>query len=95
MPVNVIRTASSRNGTQQTFIIETVDSVYTCTLVVAPEDEEVFGVLDLVGEEKTDSLERLFPPIDIVAKEKIVCFWWEATILEKSEQIIILTVDVA
>jgi hypothetical protein len=63
--------------------------------VVAPEDEKVFGVLDLVGEEETDSLQRLLPPIDVVAEEKIVGFWWEATILEKSKQVIILTVDVA
>lgn len=63
--------------------------------MVAPEDEKVFGVLDLVGEEQTDSLEGLLPPIDVVAEEKVVCFWWEATILEKSEEIVILTVDVA
>jgi len=62
--------------------------------VVAPEDEKVFGVLDLVGEEETDSLERLFPPIDVVAEEKIVCFWWEPAILEKSKEVIILTMDV-
>lgn len=53
--------------------------------MVAPENEKVFRVFDLVGEEETDSLERLLPPIDVVAKEKIVCFWWEPAILEKSE----------
>lgn len=62
--------------------------------MVAPENEKVFGVLDLVGEEETDGLERLLPPIDVVAEEKIVCFWWEPAILEKPEQVIILTVDV-
>jgi hypothetical protein len=85
LPVNVIRAPSSRVIAQLTFIIEAIDSVYTCTLVVAPENEKVFRVFDLVGEEETDSLERLLPPIDIVAKEKIVCFWWEPAILEKSE----------
>jgi hypothetical protein len=75
----------SRVIAQLTFIIEAIDSVYTCTLVVAPENEKVFGVFDLVGEEETDSLERLLPPIDIVTKEKVVCFWWEPAILEKSE----------
>ena len=63
--------------------------------MVAPEDEEVFGVLDLVSEEETDGLKRLLPPIDIVAKEEIVGFWWKTTVLEKSEEVIILTVDVA
>jgi hypothetical protein len=85
LPVNVIRVSSSRVATQLTFIIEAIDSVYTCTLVVAPENEKVFRVLDLVGKEETDSLERLLPPIDVVAEEKIVCFWREPAILEKSE----------
>lgn len=36
-------------------IIEAVDAVDGSTLVVASEDEEVFGVFDLVCEEQADS----------------------------------------
>jgi hypothetical protein len=77
-----------------TFVIETIDAVDTCTLMVATKDEEVLGVLDLVGEEQTDSLERLLSTIDIVAKEQVVCLWWEASIFEQSEQVVVLAVYV-
>jgi hypothetical protein len=81
-----------QKSTELTFVIKAVDTVDTCTLVVATKDEEVLGVLDLVGEEQTNSLERLLPTIDIVAKEQVVCLWWEATIFEQSEQVIVLAV---
>ena len=38
-------------------IVETVDAVDRGTLVVAAKDEEVLGVLDLVGQEQADGLE--------------------------------------
>ena len=37
-------------------IIEAIDSVDGGTLMVAPQEEEVLGVLDLVGEEETHRL---------------------------------------
>jgi len=37
--------------------------------VVAAQDEEVLGVLDLVREQQADRLERLLTPIDVVAEE--------------------------
>ena len=55
-----------------TFIVEAVDPVNTGTLVVPPEEEEVFRVLDLVGQEQADGLQRLFPSVDVIAKEKVV-----------------------
>ena len=51
--------------------------------MVSAEDEEVFGVLDLVGEEEADGLETLFPAVDVVAEEKIVGFWREPAVLEQ------------
>lgn len=42
---------------QLTFIVEAVDSVDAGTLVVATEQEEVLGVLDLVRKKETDRLE--------------------------------------
>ena len=38
----------------RTFVIEAIYPVDTGTFVVAAQDEEVFGIFDLVGKEKTD-----------------------------------------
>lgn len=62
--------------------------------MVPPEDEEVFGILDLVGEEETDGLEGLLAAIDVIAEEEVVCFWREAAVLEQSEEVVVLAVDV-
>lgn len=48
------------------FVVETVDAVNGCTFVVATQDEEVFGVLDLVGQQEADGLERLLSSVDVV-----------------------------
>ena len=76
--------------------------------MVAAQDEEVLRVLDLVRQEETgrsgrasggdrapDRLERLLPAIDVVAQEQIVAFRRKAAVLEQSEQVVVLTVDVA
>lgn len=62
--------------------------------MVAAEDEEVFGILDLVCEQEADGLERLLATIDVVAEEEVVGLWRESAILEESEQIIVLAVDI-
>ena len=63
--------------------------------MVAAQDEEVLGVLDLVGEQQADRLEGLFAAVDVVAEEEVVCFGWEAAVLEQSQQVVVLSVDVA
>ncbi len=50
-----------------TFVVESVDSVDAGAFVVAAEKEEVFGVLDLVGEQQTDRFQRLFTAVDVIA----------------------------
>ena len=67
---------------ERTFIVKAVNSVDGGTFMISAKDEKVFGVLDLVCEEKTNCLERLFAPIDIVAEKEVVCFWGKTTILE-------------
>jgi hypothetical protein len=62
--------------------------------VVATEDEEVLGVLDLVCEEQADGLEGLLATVYVVAKEEVVGLWWETAVLEQAEQVIVLTVNV-
>ena len=65
-----------------TLIIEAIDAVDGGTLMVPPEQEEVFWIFDLVGEQQADGLQRLLPSIHIIPQEKIVGLRREATILE-------------
>lgn len=76
------------------FVVEAVDAVDGGALVVAAQDEEVLGVLDLVGQQKADSLERLLAAIYVVAEEEVVSLGREAAILEKAQKVVILAVDV-
>lgn len=63
--------------------------------MVSSEDEEVFGVFDLVREEEADSFEGLLSSIDVVAEEEVVGFRGETAILEKPQEVVILPMDVA
>ena len=40
--------------------------------MVTPEEEEVLGVLNLVGEHETDAFDRLFSSVNVVTEEKVV-----------------------
>ena len=62
--------------------------------MVAAQDEEVFGVLDLVGKKQTDSLERLLATVDVVTKEEVVGLRRETTVFEKTQEIVVLAVDI-
>jgi len=75
-------------------IVETVDAVDRGTLVVAAEDEEVLGVLDLVGKKQTDGLERLLATINVITEEEVVGLGRETTVLEQTEEIVVLPVDI-
>ena len=76
-------------------VVEAVDTVDRGALVVAAQDEEVLGELDLVGEEQADGLEGLLAAVYVVAEEEVVGLGGEAAILEETEQVIVLPVDVA
>lgn len=65
-------------------VVEAVNAVDRRALVVASEDEEVLGVLDLVCEEQTDGLEGLLAAVYVVAEEEVVGLWWEPAILEQA-----------
>lgn len=82
-------------GEARTFIVETVDPVDGGALVVAPEDEEVLWVFDFVGEEEADGFEALLAPVDVVAQEEVVGIGREPTVLEQTQQVIVLAVNVA
>lgn len=50
--------------------------------MVPPEQEEVFWVFDLVGEQQADGLQRLLPSVHVIPQEQVVGLWREASILE-------------
>lgn len=66
-------------------IVKAIDTVDRGALVVTSEDEEVFGVLDLVGKEQADGLKGLLASIDVVTEEEVVGLGREAAVLEESE----------
>lgn len=68
-----------------TLIVEPIDAVDGSALMVAPEQEKVLWVFNLVGQEKTDGFQGLFPSVHIVTQEKVVCLWREATILKQPQ----------
>lgn len=76
-------------------VVKAVDAVDGRALVVTPQDEEVLGILDLVGQEQADGLERLLAAIYVVAKEEVVGLGREAAILEEAKQVVILPMDIA
>ena len=63
--------------------------------MVAPEEEEVLRVLDLVGQQQADGLQRLLPPVHVVPQEQVVGLGREPAVLEQAQQVRVLTVDVA
>jgi len=75
-------------------VVKAIDTVDGCALVVTAKDEEVLRVFDLVCQQQTDGLERLLTSVDVVAKEEIVCFRREATVLEQSQKVVILAVNI-
>lgn len=75
-------------------VIEAVDTVDGGTLMVAAQNEEVLGVLDLVGKKQADGLERLLATVDVITKEQIVGLRRESTVLEKTQEVVVLSVDI-
>lgn len=62
--------------------------------MVAPEQEKVFRVLNLVGEEEADALDGFLAPVDIVPQKQIVDVAGEAALLEDLEQVVVLAMDI-
>ena len=77
-----------------TFVVETVDTVDRGAFVVTAEDEKVLWVLDLVGEQQANGLEGLLSTVDIVSEEKVVGFWGETAVLEQTEEVVVLSMDI-
>ena len=63
--------------------------------MVAAQQEEVLGVLDLVGQQQADGLQGLLPPVHIVPQEQVVSLGREAPVLKQPQQVCVLAMDVA
>lgn len=68
-----------------TFVVEPIDAVDGSTLMVAPEQEKVLWVFDLVGKQKANGFQGLFPSVYIITQEKVICLWREATIFKQPQ----------
>lgn len=89
-----------------TLVVETVNSVDAGRLVISPQEEEVFGIEDLVCKKQADGFKRVLAAVHIVSKEEIVVRRRESPVvlgasvvasvrnLEQSQQVVVLTVDV-
>lgn len=62
--------------------------------MVSPQQKEVLWVFNFVGQQKTNGLQRLFPPVYIVSQKQVVALWREAPILKQPQQVIVLPVNV-
>mmetsp|Transcript_9426 Transcript_9426/g.28457 ORF Transcript_9426/g.28457 Transcript_9426/m.28457 type:complete len:231 (+) Transcript_9426:1609-2301(+) len=75
-------------------VIEPVDSVDRCTLVIATQNKEVFWVAHFERQEQADGLYALLSSIYVVPHEQVVCRRRKAAILEEPQQIVVLAMDV-
>lgn len=62
--------------------------------MVSSQQKEVFRVFDLVRQQQADGLQGLLASVHVVAEEQVVALRWEAAILEKPQQVIVLPVNV-
>lgn len=77
-----------------TFVIKAINAINSGAFVISTQYKKVFGVLDLIGEQERDHLKGLLATINIIAQEEVVGFGGEPAVLEETEQIVELTVDV-
>jgi hypothetical protein len=62
------------------FVVEPINTVDGRALVVAAQDEEVFGVFDFVGQQQANGFHRLLAAVDVVPEEQVIRFGWEAAV---------------
>ena len=63
--------------------------------MISSQQEKVLRILNLVAQQKADSLNRLLSTVDVVAEEQVVGLRRESTVLEDAEQVIVLSMHVA
>lgn len=78
-----------------TLVVEAIDAVDRRALVVAAQKEKVVWEFDLVGHQQQNRLERLATAVDVVAEENVILLRRKAREVKKTEEIVVLSVDVA
>ena len=63
--------------------------------MVSPQQEEVFRILDFIGEKKTDSFQRVLSTIDIISQKEVVRVGRIPSVFEQSQKVVVLAVDVS
>jgi hypothetical protein len=58
-----------RGRTKRTLVVEAINAIDGCALMVSTQDEEILRVLNLVGEEQTNGFQRLLSSVHVVTKE--------------------------
>lgn len=77
----MVKDAAKKNNTL-TFIIEAINAVDGCALMVATKQEKILLVLYLVGQQQTDGFQTLLSAVHIVTQEQVVRVRWETAPLE-------------
>ena len=62
--------------------------------MVAAQQEDALGVLDLQREEQADGLDPLPPPVDVVPQEQVRRLGREPPVLEEPQHVVVLAVHV-
>lgn len=79
------------------FLALFVESIYfgdVFTFVVTSEKEYALRELDFVCEKEADGLDALFSTVNIVSQEQIIWMWRVFCDIHKSEEIVVLAMDV-
>lgn len=62
--------------------------------MIAAQQEEILRIFDFVGEQEADGLQWLLSTIYVISEEQVVRLGREASVLEQSQQVVILAVDI-
>mmetsp|Transcript_13833 Transcript_13833/g.23603 ORF Transcript_13833/g.23603 Transcript_13833/m.23603 type:complete len:209 (-) Transcript_13833:154-780(-) len=76
-------------------VIESVDPVDACALVVSSEDEKVLWVPYFEREKQANGFDGLLPPIYVISEEEVIGLWWKLSVLKQAEEVVILSVDIS
>lgn len=63
--------------------------------MVPTKNVNLVGVANLEGKEEADGFDSLPSAVDVISKEEVVRFWRKPAILEQSEHIVVLSMDVS
>lgn len=62
--------------------------------MIAPKQEKVFGILDLIAQQQKDVFQALLASVHVVSEEQVVCLWRPPAHVEQPEQVLVLSVCV-